>query len=210
MLKKLITSFPRNTAAFLEKARSINTALTDNPFFKDISAEFLAALGLLLTGINELQIAFDGAKSRDSGKIAYRDQLQKSVATLLTNIAKFVELHAKGDENILKSSGFDLVRGSQKGTQHPLLTAMLSLRHGPSGTFYARGKSLPGAWRYEFYVTDGDPTKDENWQFYCDSPHCSHIEITGRTAGKNYSVKMRGIWVAGAGPWSQPVTLMSL
>ena len=160
MSKKPIISFPRNTAAFLTKARCIYTAIVDSPHFKDISTEFMAALGLLLTGINELQVAFDAAKMRDSGKIAYRNQLQKSQAVLLTHIAKFVELHAKGDEAILKSSGFDLARGNHGATHHPLLAAILKLQHGISGTFIARGKSLRGAWRYEFYITDGDPTKE--------------------------------------------------
>ena len=211
MSTRTSTRFPRNPDLFLRYSRAVQAAMTDNPHFKEISAEFLAALALLPVKINEMQAAYDAAKRRDTVMIAYRDRTQRSLAALMKDLARHVELVAQGDASILKSSGFNLVKVESKKVNYPLATAALALQRSRlSGTMIAKGKPLPGAWRYEFWLAKGDPSKEENWYFYCDSPHCSRIEITDRTPGENVTARMRGIWAAGPGPWSPTVTLMSL
>ena len=211
MRPKVIVSFPKKVQVLLDFSRRIVAAMTDNPNFKNISPDFAALLTLLPDLINKLQLAFDAAKSRDFSKVAYRDQVQAELVQLLTKIAKHIELVANGDVAVCGSTGFELAHERSKHIVYPLIPAIVTLKHGPiSGTMIINGKALDGAYRYEVHLTDGDPKAEENWRPYGDFPKCHSIQLAGLTPGSNCSVRVRGVWATGAGPWSQVVTLMSL
>lgn len=207
---KLITTLPDNVEKLLTETRDILTAMTDNPHFRNISPEFAECLAKGQEKIDLLQTAYNEAKGHDTKKVAYRKQLQRQLIVHFGKIAKFAELVADGDITKLKSTGFKLARDRNSPIQYPLTIPVVTLRHGPSGTIVAQAKPLEGAWGYKSQIADGDPTVAENWRHYGDHPHCTRIEITGRTPGKYCSVRLQGIWVQGEGPWSVPVTLMSL
>lgn len=211
MTVRLITTLPRKTLAFIEKARGINGAMTNNPNFRNVSPEFAATLALLSVKIDEMQAAYDEARGGDTHKIAYRDQAMAALKALLVKIATYAELYAAGNVTTLESTGFDVSRERSRGIEYPQVAATLALKHGKTGgTMIAMGKPLPGAWRYQTHITESDPTQEANWRPYADHRRCSHLLIEGLTAGRFVSVRQRGVWDAGAGPWSPICTLMSL
>ena len=210
---KLIITLPRNMSDFIDKSRSIKTALTDNANFRDLSSEFAADLAKLPDTIDRMQNAFDEAKNHDSLKIAMRDQVRQELSALLGRIAKSIELVAKGDVAIMKSTGFDLSvdQGKKSKVIVPLEAPELKLKHGTMpGTIIVSARAIPGAASYEVHITSGDPTHPENFNPFGIFAHCSHINVPDLSAGQNCSVRMRAIGVGGVGVWSAPCTLMSL
>jgi len=207
---KIRVTLPSKTLKLIEKGRSILTALTTSANFKNISPEFAALLKQLAAKLIAVKNAYDEAAAHDSNKIAARKQQEKELRNLLVEISRLVENVAKGDVQILESSGFDVARETTRKIIYPLIAAMIALQHGKeSNTIVVKGKRLPGAWRYETWYTD-DPAGVERWQLAHDTPNCSHLVIPGVTPGTLYSVRMRGIWQSGPGPWSVVATIRAL
>lgn len=213
MTTKLITTFRHSLPDFITKARNIKTCMSNNPNFQELSPDFMSSLGKLPEIIDRLQVAHDESSGHDTYKIAFRDKVRKELVANLGRIAKHAELSANGDVNILQSTGFDLTRPKNGTTKNsgPLKSPFVKLRHGKlGGTMNAGAIAIPGAGSYEGQITDGDPTIAENWRTFGIFVHCKSIDITGLTAGRNYSVRLRAIGVNGVGAWSPHVTLMSL
>jgi hypothetical protein len=104
-LKRILLSFCRYAApALIVFGRSIVKKMTGNSFFSDPDP----AMDELTTAIDDVEtkaaLAKDGSKTAKSNlKVAV-----KFLITLLRTEAWYVEKTAKGDENILISSGFEL------------------------------------------------------------------------------------------------------
>jgi hypothetical protein len=210
MKVKTLVTFPRKTLKLIEKGRNIFTAITTNPYFKDVSPECAALVQQLAAKLLAVKNAYDEAAAHDSNKIAARKQQEQELVTLLVDISRHIESFAKGDAKILESSGFDVTHESTRKISYPLIAAMITLQHGKEGnSIVVKGKRLPGAWRYETWITD-DPAGLERWQLAHDTPKCSHLVIGDVIPGTLYGVRMRGIWEEGPGPWSIVATIRAL
>jgi len=212
MPPKLSVTFPSIVLLLLAKARQVRTSMSDNRYFAGPWHENASSVAELSEAIDQTQKACDEALTRDTAKIAFRDQCQKRLVAILKKIAQYAELVADGNIDILKSTGFDLQQQKGRAKTYGLLEApVVTLKHGPvGGTLIARAKPINGAASYEAHIADSDPTVDENWKQYGVFAHCSHIDITGLTPGQNYFLRLRCIGAAGTGAWSAPCTLMSL
>lgn len=210
---KVKTTFPRGTKELLAFARSVVTSITMSAHYANMTAEFAANLAQLKELIEKLQGAFDTALLGGKERTGYRDSIQSQLVAALQKLAKHAELHADGDANVLKSSGFIVLEGSGKKSRIPeFLEAMhVSVMHGPvTGSFIAKAKPFSYALSYEAHVATGDPTVAENWGHYGFFPHCTKMELQGFTAGDNVSLRFRVVTSKGTGPWSATHTIMSL
>ncbi|MBU5613509.1 fibronectin type III domain-containing protein [Geomonas azotofigens] len=206
---KVIISFPSAIAAFLELARRVLMALTGNPNFPEPWVG--CSLAELEDCVGRLQRAVDESKYHDSQKIKYRNQVKDETKRVLRKIANYVQLVAADNILALQSSGFSFQK--ERRTLHPgqLPFPDITLKHGERrGSIIAKARALPGAGSYEVQLTDKDPNIEANWAGYCNVKTCSKITINDLASGQNYWVRMRGIFSAGAGDWSTPVTIMSL
>jgi uncharacterized protein with HEPN domain len=213
-MSKIIKTVSRKIPELLTKARAIYTSLTNHPSFQEKSAAFHQDVQRLGEAIDRLQKAFDEAMSRDSQKISFRNIVRDELVVILGRVAMHVELAAMGDPTLLRASGFDMAqeRSGKGGAAAAVLQAPeLRLKHGPlPGVLIAYAKPVRYAASYELVITDGDPSIEENYKVQGVHAHCTKIEVPGCTAGANYWAKMRCIGPRGAGPWSAPVTIMSL
>lgn len=212
-MAKIKTAFPRKIHELLAFGRKVLTSITMSPQYANLSAEFSAIVAQLRELIDKLQHASDEALLGGRERTAYRDATLAQFLATLQKLAKHVELHADGDVNVLRSSGFEVIEPAARKSRVPDILEALQVKvtHGSvGGIFLAKAKPLSYAISYEAHTTTGDPTVAENWGHYGFFPHCSSMELKGFTAGDNVSLRFRAITSKGEGPWSATHTLMSL
>jgi hypothetical protein len=212
-MSKLIKTVSRKIPELLNKARVIFNATSNHPSFQEKSLAFQQDVQKLGEAIDRLQRAFDEAMSRDRQKMSYRDTVRDELVVILGRLSMHVELAAMGDPTILRASGFDMAQDrSVKSAADVVMPAPeLKLKHGPlPGTLIAYAKPVKYAASYELIITDGDPTIHENYRVQGIHAHCTKMEVPGCKSGSNYWAMLRCIGPNGPGPWSAPVTIMSL
>ena len=111
MRPRISTDFNRiKDAELLLKANTIIAAMTDNPNFPEPWPVQVPSLQVLRDAVAAFQTAVQDALTRDTTKILLRDKAWEYLIHQLLDLAPFVEMIAKGDVNMLMSSGFDLCK----------------------------------------------------------------------------------------------------
>ena len=199
-------------AELLLKANTIVSAMTDNPNFPEPWPPQVPLLATVREAVISFQTAVQNALTRDTTKIIIRATEKKHLQALLQQLVPYVEMIANGDINILLSSGFDLCReNTHTGSTRVSLDAPTDFyvkRGTKEGELIAHVAKLQGASSYELQLAEGDPTVEENWHQYDIFTQSSKMVISGLTPGHRVSVRVRGINAAGAGAWSDIVTLI--
>ena len=199
-------------AELLLKANTIIAAMTDNPNFPEPWPVQVPSLQVLRDAVAAFQTAVQDALTRDTTKIVLRDQAKDSLLQLLLYLVPYVEMIAKGDVNILMSSGFDLCKErTHTGSSKISLEAPAGFtvkRSELEGELIAHVAKLQGAGSYELQIAEGDPTLEDNWHQHAIFTNGSKMVVTGLTPGHRVSVRVRGINAAGPGAWSDTVTLI--
>src|ERR1044071_7255691 len=100
----IITSFTRfSDLKLYQKARTIQSALTDNPNFPDVPS---------LSNLQTAMAAFNTAISNKTGKnrvdTAEKKEARKALETILIDIRLFVQANCHNNGAIALSSGFDI------------------------------------------------------------------------------------------------------
>ena len=199
-------------ADLLLKANTIIAAMTDNPHFPEPWLDPVPSLAALKAAVAAFQTAAQDARSGDSTKRIQRDQAWDTLVNLLLDLVPYVELMARGDVNILLSSGFELCKErTHTGSTRIILGAPTDFwvkRSDREGELFAHVAKLQGAGSYELQITEGDPTVADNWHQYAVFTSGLKMVITGLTPGHRVSVRVRGFNAAGYGAWSDIVTLI--
>ena len=213
MRPRINTDFNRlSDAELLLKANSIAAAMTDNPNFPEPWPVQAPTFISIRDAIDLFQIAVQDALTRDSTKILLRDKARETLVQRLLDLVPFVELVAKGDINILLSSGFDVGKDrTHTGSTQTSLgapTGFTVKRSDLEGELVAHVAKLQGAGGYELQIAEGDPTVADNWHQYAVFTSGLKMVITGLTPGHRVSVRVRGFNAAGYGAWSDTVTLI--
>ena len=188
---------------------SVISALTNNPFFKDIPLDPLAAAGTNL----EESIRLTGAG--DYSRIPDRNTHLACVIKELTRVAFNVQLQAIDEESQLHTSGLPLAerrtRVHNKIPRAPVkvLTGLEATNLEDPGAVMLNADSQDDAFGYQFQLTKLDPNVEENWVDEAPGPHrgCRKIIIRGLDSLNRYSFRGRAIGDDGPGPWSKPVTI---
>ena len=212
MQAKLITTFDRlSEPDFLAKSGTIVTALTANAHYPEPWVAQVPTLAQLTAAYTAYLDSYHAALNHDSLKIALRNSARQALTELFKRLIPYLELVAQGDTHILATTGYDLRKDIVRGGGGDTLPAPADFRvaHGAkSGSFDIHIAKLPGAGSYEVQTAQGDPSIEDNWQHALSSLTSAHILLEGLTPAQSYWVRVRGIGSAGAGVWTEPVSLI--
>ena len=215
MSKKLVIAFAKlSLDGFEGRLGQIVTGMTGNTFLPEpwwanpAEKPTVASLTADKAAFTSLKgQAADG----DKGKIAARDAMRESITADLKKLAKYIELKADGDVEILESTGYELTKERTPAGSEPLpAPANLRLRRsGLSGVLIATCAAVKGAASYETHICPGESIAPANWSQACITKGCRRIELSGLTRGVVYNVRVRAINQNGPGVWSDVASLMA-
>ena len=131
--------------------------------------------------------------------VATRRQLRPALATLLRQLAQYVQTASAGDPVVLLGSGFPLQRARQPVGVLPAPANLTLARGKVSGQLRARCKLVPRAAAYQWRVASAlAPTV---W-LPADPSVAANATIGGLTPGTQYIVQVRAIGTSGPSDWS--------
>lgn len=203
MIVKISISFLNddNDADLIVSTNGIITALTGNASFANpvpTLAEITTSLGIFTTAVSE-------AAGGGVALTAARNDKREALATLLRDLAAWVQLNCGGDLAILLTSGFPTQKPTRQpvGELHPPsnLQVKLGIR---SGQLISKADPVPGASIYNWRVTNAAQT---NPTFTAQTTGARHT-FSGLTPGVIYSVVVNAVGAAGPSNWSSPATQM--
>ena len=157
---RIMMSFSRYADAELSaKAKEIESSMSSNPKFAG-AGDTLTKLATARTEYDESLVM---ARTGDTTKIALKNERRKILIEVLTELARYVEMVAKGNRAVLLSSGFEISK------EHPTAVILdvpqnLKLSDGnESGELYLTINSVNGAKSY-MYQSSVDPlTSESTW-----------------------------------------------
>ena len=135
-----------------------------------------------------------------------QSQIESELDGELSSLVNDVNAEADGDETKLLSSGFELSKAATSATV-PGAVSDFSLTRGDNpGVVDGQCHSVKNARAYESqFVVAAMP--DGNWQsgptFFS-----SKFEWTGLSSGSTVWIEVRATGTAGAGPWSDPISIV--
>jgi hypothetical protein len=187
---------------------SVISALTNNPFFKDIPLDPLAAAGKNL----EESVKLTGAG--DHSRIPDRSTHLALVIKELTRVAFHVQLQAIDEESQLHTAGLPIVERHTRLRRAPripvtVLTGLEAINLDAPGDAMLNADSQDGAVAYHFQFTKLVSAAEENWVDDAPAPHkgCKKILIRGLDSLNRYAFRGRVLGDGEPGPWSKPVTI---
>jgi hypothetical protein len=215
MQAKLIITFePMSDSGLLTLSGGVVEALTDNPHFPEPWAPPTPGLATVRGGVEALRSAYYAALSRDTFKIAERNQRRVELERMLRQVVAYLELTANGDVAKLATTGFELRRDAGRGRASSASAAVppapsdlrLSMT-GARGVVELNAINLPGVIGYEIQISTGDPTAEASWIFCKLAPTLRRVLIDGLPSGP-FWVRVRAISRNGNGAWTTPVSVL--
>jgi hypothetical protein len=214
MQARLITSFSRLSGAeFLVAAGRIVAAMSGNPRFPAPWPAPAPSREELSAALAHYREALEASASRDRGRIAEREQAREDLTGMLQRLAAYLEFAAHGDEQALRSTGFELRRSTTRPARTETLEAPanVQLSHGArSGEIELHSGRLDGSSTYEIQIAQGDPGIEANWRHLTISRSLRRVTLSGLTPLQMVWIRVRGFGVPGAGRWSEPVSIVVL
>lgn len=184
------------------------SALTNHPFFKDISLDALAAAG------SNLQETLKHTSAGNHALIPLRDQHHAAVLKELARIAFRVQLQAMDEEAQLLTAGLPVIERRTrvaKAERAPVkqLQGLEVINLEGSGQIMINADSQDTAFGYQFQYAKVEPNVEANWIDDAPGFHrgCKKILIAGLDPLNRYSFRGRAMGDDGPGPWSAIVTI---
>ncbi|MBU5638219.1 hypothetical protein KOM00_15935 [Geomonas sp. Red69] len=190
--------------------KGVVTSLTGNAYFKEPYPQEVTPLGQVKGTLEGFDNACLEARSRAKQSIAQRKNLRTQLIKELNELADYVNLIAKGNVEILASSGFDYTKETAPSpvkhqATYPDVVLSQSVKR---GGIVGKAKKAPRARSCEFHITTGDPTVEGNWKHAAVFGQFKNMELDGLTPGQQYALRMRWIMPEGPGPWTPPFFFM--
>ena len=225
MKKAILELHGKPVPVLIQDARHYVTEMTGNvnfttpdPPLADITAKALA-----------LETAYEAAKAGNHAKVAETHALTKDLKHLLSFLSVYVNMIAKGDVQIILSSGMKASKDVEHSGVMPA-PADVRLANGTNeGQVEARWNKVVNARSYEidYYEAGatppaqvaGQPTQTvaginlgmnlENipWQ-HAGTSTSTKFEITGLSSGNRILVRISAVNTEGKGTWSDPATMV--
>ena len=187
MINKLKLDFSKFTDShMLTKASQVLQDMTGNPHFPTP----VPPLADLQAAVTAYSVALVNATDRGRLFVAEKNAARKALETLLAELGMYVMYVAKGDDVVLTSSGFDLV----KPREHSSITnpGPVILTNGESsGELTSRVDGQAGAKGYSHEYTPYPVTEQSQWAS-TRSSRCK-ATFTNLQPGRNYAVRV-GVW----------------
>ena len=190
----------------IQKTQVIIDKLTNNPAFPKAQA----LLPALQSGLDELGAAAQAAQSSQTttkGLFVVQDEKERAVDAQTAALCGDVNAEAGGNEVELVSSGFELAKDTTLSVPAPGAATDFSLTRGDNpGTVDGHCHSVKGARAYESrFIVGAMPEGD--WQNGATFFN-SKFEWTGLTSGSKVWIEVRATGTAGAGPWSDAISIV--
>ena len=190
----------------LQKTQVIIGKMTNNAAFPKAQA----LLPALQTSVDELSAAAQAAQSSQDttrGLFGVQGQKEGAVDSQLSALCNDVNAEANGDETELASSGFEMAKDTTTSVPVPGAVTSFSLTRGDyPGTIDGHCHSVKNARSYESgFIVGAMP---EGAWTSGPSFFSSKFEWTGLTSGTTVWVRVRAVGTAGAGPWSDPLSIV--
>lgn len=187
---------------------SVAGAMRRNPaFLMDNVPDYVPKWEQILAVREKLGAAFEAALTHDSNKIAERNAVQAEAVGLLDAVAKYYELMAVNNPSVLNDTGFS----PRPPTKRDLLLGPLpgfNVYQGPQPeSAVASAIQMSTAHTMEVHATQGDPSIEQNWRIAGASIDFESMVMYGFKPGQ-YFLRGRGLNRAGAGAWSEVITLV--
>ena len=132
MKPKIKIDFVRlNDPGLAGKGKVITSSLTNNHFYPEPFSDYVSSLAQIDETIVRLEQAFLAGLSGDKQKIAARKAIRKELIEQLTVLARYCDLVAKGNLEMLMSTGFDIRKDTPSvmvktaNTRIPVVTVRL-------------------------------------------------------------------------------------
>lgn len=185
----------------------IIASLTGNAFFPTTSPTVNE-----LTDVNkELSDPIAAASSGDKQKIADRKVVEEKWSDMFMSLAYDLMARAKGDEQKLISTGFDLERPKTRGhvPETPMLTSISTANLTGAVEVSCTRRQYATAYQYMYAVANADGSLPPNSEYIpCPIGTRTRQIITNLTRGVAYSIKAAAIGSAGQSPFSDPMVII--
>lgn len=160
---------------------------------------------------NQLKIAFEGARDKSRSMIKLRNATRKETDGILYTMGHHIQSHCQGNEESLRKSGYDLRiprgTGSIRTLHPPAQPSGWVVEQGASTQLTFKMTPTRGAVFCEIWCTEGDPSIEENWQYKGGFPEFEGV-LTGFKKGARYSLRARLVGKAGAGDWTNTISIV--
>ena len=129
----------------------------------------------------------------------------------MTGLARYCELVAKGNLEMLTSTGFDIRKETASVTvkaaniQIPVVTVKNGHKR---GMIIAKTKPDPQAFSYHVQLNAGNVAVEADWYHGEVCAHGTSMVLENLLSGKDLALRMRYVLANGYGPWSNPVFFM--
>lgn len=192
--------------ALMNELASVAAAMSNNRAFRGDVPEFVARAEQLLNARESIRAAAEAAATHDSIKINERNAKQAEAVALLDTVARFYELMAVGDPGVLTDIGFTPRPPQKKDALLPAPRGF-SVYLGPQPeTVIAEVGDLATANTWEVNFAEVTSSGTRNWGIKGVYPDNGSMVMSGFTPGA-YDFRIRAFNRAGAGAWSEVVTL---
>ncbi len=186
-------------------ARLINTQMTGNANFTTPDPP----LADITTAANKLEASAQKVavkKQELAEAVAVQNTDAQAIKDVLTDEGKYVDIKAKGDKAIIESAGMQASDEPAPVGEMPQVEN-LSLTHGDNpGEVDAHWNTVKKKDNYTIQVT-ADPLGSAPWQTR-GNPTKSSMTIDALTSGSKAWVRVCANATAGAGPFSDPATIV--
>ena len=183
-LIKLSIAFTRyNDGEFENKAQYILACMTGNPAF----TEPIPTLEDITTALAKYSTDLVAALGKDRIAVAEKNKSRKRLELLLGQLGLFVMFKATGDEAVLASSGYPMVK--EREPRYITNPGNVTLANGvTSGEMVASVKKVKGAIGYLYDLATTEPAEDTVWT----TTSCSKSRFVFKTLipGKKYWVRV--------------------
>jgi hypothetical protein len=161
---------------------------------------------ILRTKAGAFAIAIAACEDGTKQDTEHKNNLRDDLISTLDQEADYVELTAKGDREMLLSSGFDVTTATGTSPAPVGTTAILSVTNVSSGKLGIELEVADNAWAYDLEVSSAPGIWVHNNTFT--DPH--NVMLVGLTAGTMYAIRARAIGSKNQySEWCEPVNHMA-
>lgn len=158
-----------------------------------------------LTATEKAKTNADAAKATSKQKTAIQHQEEKSLDTIITKLANYVEVIANDDVAIIESAGFTPAsKPSPIGELHAPQGVAVSTGD-DAGELDIHWDVVLGAKSYIIQINSVDPLKEVEWKEYT-LPTKSSNTLKNLASGTRYWVRVAAVGSAGKSGWSDVAT----
>ena len=194
-----------SVAGKIQKSGAILDQMEGNANFPK-AQPLIAPMRATITALGDKARAAQASQAASRALFVEQGQLEADLDGELAGMVGDVNAEAGGDETKLLSSGFELAKEAELAAVPSLVTDFSLTRGDYPGTIDGHCHTVKGARAYESRIIVG-AMPEGNWTSGA-TFFGSKFEWTGLKSGDTVWVEVRATGTAGAGPWSDAISIV--